>query len=238
MCDTPGVATASPGSPDSLSRNAAEAAWHTVAPSIAGTAHVRISADGGRTYPARQARPLPADPPGQPCTVPVYDPGSATGRMLALDLDSARGDVDDQAAALVQLLERLGARYVADVGPSGGRHLLIPFSSSLPWRELRDLARALSQRFPAIDPVPMSSLGGQISPPGSRHKSGGWRTLSTPLSEAREAVEHPNGPEVWNNLLTEFAAELHQVLHQRDDQVLHQHGDNQPVAELDDTGVP
>ena len=59
--------------------------------SIAGTPHVRIPRDGGRTYPARHARPLPADPPGQPCTVPVYDPGAAIGQMLALDLDPARG---------------------------------------------------------------------------------------------------------------------------------------------------
>src|SRR5208282_2258909 len=64
--------------------------WHAVTPWLAGTPHVRISHDGGRTYPARHARPLPAEPPGQPCTVPVYDPGSATGRMLALDLDTGR----------------------------------------------------------------------------------------------------------------------------------------------------
>ena len=47
------------------------------------------------------------------------------------------------------------------------------------------MARALSQRFPAVDPAPMSSLGGQISPPGARHKSGGWRVLSMPLDEGR-----------------------------------------------------
>jgi hypothetical protein len=90
-CDTPGTATAGPRDLDGLSRTAAEAAWHAVTPSIASTAYVRISHDGGRTYPARHARPLPADPPGQPCTVPVYDLGAATGRMLALDLDTARG---------------------------------------------------------------------------------------------------------------------------------------------------
>jgi len=78
-CDTPGVATASPRSPDGLSRTGAEAAWHAVTSSIAGTPHVRISKDGGRTYPARHARPLPAGPPGQPCTVPVYDPGTGAG---------------------------------------------------------------------------------------------------------------------------------------------------------------
>ena len=120
----------------------------------------------------------------------------------------SRGDVGRQAAELGQLLERLGARYVADVSPSGGRHVFVPFSSALPWRELRDLVRAMSLRFPVIDPAPMCSLGGQISPPGSRHKSGGWRVLSMPLSEARAAVEYPNGPEVWAALLTEFAAEL------------------------------
>ena len=157
--------------PDGLSRTAAEAAWHAVTPSIAGTPHVRISTDGGRTYPARHARPLPAEPPDQPCTVPVYDPGSATGRMLALDLDVSRGDVDHQAAELGQLLERLGGRYVADVSPSGGRHVYVLFAAALPWRELRDVARALALRFPAIDTAPMSSLGGQISPPGARHKS-------------------------------------------------------------------
>jgi hypothetical protein len=158
--DTPGCVTG-------LSRTAAEAAWRAVVPAVAGTPHVRISRDGGRTYPARRARPLPADAPDQPCTVAVYDPASATGRMLALDLDPARGDVEDQAAELVQLLECLGARYVADVSPSGGRHVYILFADQLPWLELRDVARALSQRLPVVDPAPMSSLGGQISPPGA-----------------------------------------------------------------------
>ena len=126
--DTPDVNSNRPASPDGLSRTAAEAAWHAVTPSIAGTPHVRISHDGGRTYPARRARPLPADPPGQPCTVPVYDPGSASGRMLVLDLDPGRGDVNRQAAALGQLLARLGVRSIADVSPSGGRHVLVLFA--------------------------------------------------------------------------------------------------------------
>jgi hypothetical protein len=234
--DTPHDAEAFPPRPDgpysAAIADLAAAAWRSVTPPIAGTPHVRISRDGGRTYPARHARPLPADPPGQPCTVPVYDPGAATGRMLALDLDRARGDVDHQAAELVQLLERLGGRCIADVSPSGGRHVLVLFSAPLPWRELRDVARAVSQRFPAVDPAPMASLGGQISPPGARHKSGGWRTLPTPLSEARAAAEHPNGPEVWAALLTEFAAELQQVETGTGDD------DFPGGSELDDIGVP
>jgi hypothetical protein len=242
QCDTPGVATASPGSPDDLSRSAAEAAWHAVTPSIAGTPHVRISKDGGRTYPARHARPLPADPPGQPCTVPVYDSGSATGRMLALDLDLARvhqlvdinsvADVGHQAAELGQLLERIGGGYVADVSPSGGRHVYILFASALPWLELREVGRALALRFPSIDTAPMASLGGQIAPPGSRHKSGGWRLLSSPEA-ASAAVKHPNGPEVWAALLDELAAELQQL-----EKNLRVAKVSDAEAELDDTGAP
>jgi len=218
--------------PASETAQTAAQAWRAVVPSIAGTPHVRLSFDGGRTYPARHARRLPADLPALwPCVVPVYDPGSASGRLLALDLDPVRGGVGGQAAELGQLLERLGARYVADVAPSGGRHVYVLFSAPLPWRELRDLVRAMSLRFPAVDPVPMCSLGGQISPPGSRHKSGGWRVLSTPIDIALAAVEHPNGPEVWNALLTEFAAELQAVEGSAE---VSEPG----TSELDDAGFP
>ena len=161
----------------------------------------------------------------------MYDPGPGSGRLLVLDLDASRGDVDHEAAELGQLLERLGAPYIADVSPSGGRHVYVLFSSSLPWRELRDVARALALRLPSIDAAPMSSLGGQISPPGSRHKSGGWRVLSSPEA-ASAAVEHPNGPEVWAALLNELAAELRQV------ETSAAAPDSETSAELDDTGVP
>jgi hypothetical protein len=207
--DTPHDAEAFPPRPDGLSSAAiadrAAAAWRSVTLSIAGTPHVRISRDGGRTFPARYAGPLPAKPPDQPCTVAVYEPGTGTGRMLALDLDVTRAGspaaVEDQAAAVSSLLERLGGRCISDSAPGGGRHVYVLFAAPLPWRELRDLCRAMALRFRAIDPAPMCSLGGQISPPGSRHKSGGWRLLSAPLREAREAAECPNGPEVWDALL-------------------------------------
>jgi hypothetical protein len=187
--------------------------------------------------------------------VPVYAAGSGTGRLLAIDLDPGRslsnpavknvppgggnvtGGCDAQAAELGQLLERLGARYVADVATStGGLHLYVPFAAALPWLELRDLARAIAVRFPAVDPAPMCSLAGQISPPGSRAKRGGWRVLSTPVDSTLAAVEHPNGPEVWAALLTEFAAELQQA-----ESIARAAGNTPPGApevELDDAGVP
>ena len=235
-CDTPRKAAVFPP-------HAADAAWRSVMPSLAGTPHVRVSRDGGRTYPARHVRRFPAEPPDQPCTVPVYDPGSATGRMLALDLDPGRAcdladssaDVERQAAELGQLLERFGGRVLADVSPSGGRHVYVLFAAALPWRELRDVARALALRYPAIDTAPMSSLGGQISPPGARHKSGGWRVLTMPAEDARAAVERPNGPELWAGLLAELAAEL-QAVEQPSGEV--GAPGLLPTSELDDTGVP
>ena len=89
--------------------------------------------------------------------------------MLALDLDPGRccsnvavtnsppggrnvaAGCDAQAAELGQLLERLGGRCITDVSPSGGRHVYVLFAAALPWLELRDVARALTLRFPSID---------------------------------------------------------------------------------------
>ena len=170
----------------------------------------------------------------------IYDPATGTGRMLALDLDLARGrgaddpaaEVRAQAEAFVELVARCGGQVLADVAPSGGRHVFVLFASPLPWRELRDLCRALALRFPSIDPAPMCSLGGQISPPGARHKSGGWRLLTMPLEDARAAAGHPNGPEVWDALLTELAAELCRV------EIGTASAGSADAAELDDAGVP
>lgn len=257
-CDTPRDADGFSPRRDESSHapepaQSARAAWCAVTPRLAGSPHVRISRDGGRTYPARHARPLPAEPPGQPCTVPVYEPASATGRMLALDLDPGRAgrDVNDgavqhnhelhadladgvraQAEALAGLVARCGGQVLADVSPSGGRHVYVLFAAALPWLELRDVTRALALRFPAIDTAPMSSLGGQITPPGSRGKRSGWRLLTMPIEVARAAVEHPNGPEVWAGLLAELAAELRQV------ETGTARADSAAVAELDDVGVP
>ena len=41
----------------------------------------------------------------------------------------------------------LGGRCVTDVAPGGGRHVYVLFAALLPWRELRDLARAMALRF-------------------------------------------------------------------------------------------
>ena len=144
----------------------------------------------------------------------------------------AGADVERQADELGQLLERLGARYVADLAPSGGRHVYVLFAAALPWLELRDVARALALRFSSVDTSPMSSLGGQISPPGSRHKSGGWRLLAVSLEDAEAVAANPNGPEVWAALLGELAAELRRI------ELGPACTTSADETELDDAGVP
>lgn len=77
--------------------------------------------------------------------------------MLALDLDldpgRGRGAADPaaqvsaEADAITRLVTCLGGRCVTDVAPSGGRHVYVVFAAPLPWRELRDVARALAVRF-------------------------------------------------------------------------------------------
>ena len=129
-------------------------------------------------------------------------------------------------------MARCGGRVLADVSPAGGRHVLVVFAAALPWLELRDVARALALRFPAIDTSPMSSLGGQISPPGSRHKSGGWRLLSVSAEDAAAVAANPNGPQVWAALLGELAAELRRI------ELGPACAKLADEAEMDDTGVP
>ena len=63
-----------------------------------------------------------------------------------------------QALAIAELVARCGGQVLADVAPTGGRHIYVLFAAALPWRELRDLCRAMALRFPSIDPAPMSSL--------------------------------------------------------------------------------
>lgn len=198
---------------------AAEAAWRLVVPALAGQPLVRVSPDGGLSYPRGAKTPLTAELPAGPATVPTYDEDAGTGQLLALDFDTAlaakagapdpAAEVAAQAAAAASAVARLGGLSVTDVSPSAGRHVYIAFAEPLPWRELRDLAVAMRHRYTALDPMPMASpQSGQIRPPGSPHKLGGWSVLAMPLEEAVDAVARPCGPAVWSGLLDEFAAEL------------------------------
>jgi hypothetical protein len=68
------------------------------------------------------------------------------------------GGVRVQAEALAGLVARCGGQVLADVSPSGGRHVFVLFASPLPWLELRDVARALAR--------PSEMRASQITAPG------------------------------------------------------------------------
>lgn len=209
------ASTAGPGcSLPGSDAEAARATWHALVPSLAGAPRVRISWDRAKTYKKGRYGSITRHDPAHPVTIPLYDSSAGTGRMIAVDLDikRARGadaehQVAEQAALITALVRKAGGRCITDVSP-GGRHVYILFGAPQPWTDLRDMTRALARRYPAVDPAPACSPDGQISPPGSRHKSGGWRILEGPLQDARTAVETPCGPDVWEALAAELAAEL------------------------------
>ena len=193
---------------------AARAAWHALVPALAGAPRVRVSWDRAKTYPKGRYGSITRHDPAHPVTVPLYDATTGTGRLIVPDLDIARaagpdpaGQVAADAAAIAALVAAAGGRSITDISP-GGRHVYILLAAPLPWTELRDLTRALALRFTTVDPSPACSPDGQISPPGSRHKSGGWRVLDGSLADARTAVEQPCGPQVLDRLSAELAAEL------------------------------
>ena len=122
-------------------------------------------------------------------------PRTADGGAVRHDRQRAAAEVAAQAATIGELVARLGGQVLADVAPSGGRHVFVLFAAALPWRELRDLARAIALRFPAVDPAPMCSLGGQISPPGpgTSPGAGGCSLRRRRRQDGRRAPERARG---------------------------------------------
>jgi DNA-binding transcriptional ArsR family regulator len=179
-------------------------AWRALAPAVAGRARVRVSRDGGRSYPAGCERDLTAELPDRPAAVMLFGHDGGA-RCLAADFDASRGgpaQVAVDAASLAALVAACGGRSFADVSPNGGRHVYVLWSRPRPIGELQPLMRALCGLYPSLDPTPMlNPTAGCIRPPGARHRSGGRQQLTTPLPQALAAVATPCGPEVWNALL-------------------------------------
>jgi hypothetical protein len=189
--------------------------WAALAWAVAGggraAGRVRVSRDGGRTYPLSRERDLGGHVPDQPAAVLLYD---ATGRArcLAADLDVGRGgpqQVDQDLTRLTELIERCAGRCFTDRSPSGGRHLYLPLAEPIDFVEMRAVLRALSVLLPSLDIAPAVNLhGGCLRPPGARHKSGGWQRLDGLLSAAQAIADCPNPPAVWAALVAALRPQL------------------------------
>ncbi len=181
----------------------AQAAWAATAHALAGNGRVRVSSDGGRTYPRSRERALPATVPDQPAAVLVYD-GQGQARCLPVDLDSSRGgpeQVQQDLTRLHALLARCGAQAITDRSPNGGHHVYVPWTQPVSFHELRAVMVALAALLPSLDVLPAVNLrAGCLRPPGSRHRSGGWQELITPLPQAARIAEQGNPPAVWQAL--------------------------------------
>jgi len=212
----------------------AQTAWEALAPRMAGRERVtrvplvRLSRDGGRTYPDDSWKPqrlrkrevaVPHRLPSQPAAIRVYDELTGCASFFAMDLDVGKslGDggrlaVDRDYAHITALLTEAGiTAWFSDQSPAGGRHIYVPLADPLPLWAAAEAATALHHRFPTLDPAPMRAIdSGCIRVPGSWHKSRGGRArghqlLDQDLEHAVAALDHPCPAEAWSR----FTALVH-----------------------------
>ena len=183
-----------------------EAAWRVFAPLVAARPVMRLSVDGGRSYP--RARGLAAGRPAVPAAVATFD---AAGRApnVVFDLDVSKGGparVAADAEGLAALLDGVGAAYVLDESPSGGLHVHVPLAEPAGFDEVARVMTAAKALFASLDRAPMSNRKtGCIRPPGAAHRLGGSQRLVTEFGAARRVFLRRNRPRVWARLVDRLA---------------------------------
>lgn len=186
----------------------AEDAWRSLAPVVAGRGRMRVSRDGGKTYPVHRERKITDQLPNQPAAVLIYD-NNGCAHTFCIDLDVSKGGTDAvqrDYRSLTSRLDRIGLPHFADQSPNGGIHIYIPMAEPLPFHDAAGVARALEACTPTLDPMPMFGLtSGCIRPPGSRHKTGGHQRLLGNLTAAWQSAQSGATPEAWRRFATEIA---------------------------------
>lgn len=195
----------------------AERAWALFAPAIAGAGQrVRLSRDGGRSYPQRWERALRPECPDVPAAVRLFGP-DGRARCLALDFDVSAGGRDRvlaDCARAERLVVDCGGVPVVDESVSGGRHLYVLLATPRHLDELRPVLQALSALLPSLDTVPMLNVrAGCLRPPGSAHRAGGSQQLVTPWPVAVQAVRRPAADSVWTALRDRLTTPADQRTH-------------------------
>lgn len=182
-------------------------AWRALAGEISGRGRMRVSKDGGRTYPLRGERNITDDLPNQPAAVLIYD-NAGSARTLCVDLDTSKGGreaVERDFSSLRAILSRVGAKFFADRSPNGGHHVYVPLAQPLPLHEARAVVQELAARLPTMDPMPMLGIdSGCIRPPGAWHRSGGHQQLIGSLTDAWRATQERTSAASWDRFIGEI----------------------------------
>ncbi|MCC9198540.1 MarR family transcriptional regulator (plasmid) [Arthrobacter sp. zg-Y820] len=193
------------------SRDEPSQLWSSLAPLLAGQPRVRLSKDGGRSYPQRFERDLTPGLPSHPAAVRIFGK-DGTCAAIFLDFDSSIAGVDWVEADVrtaQSLLHSVGGRWIEDYSPNGGRHLYIPLAERVSFSEARDLVEALGTRFRTLDKTPHQNLlHGCMRTPGSPHKRGGHQMLAMSLSMAYDVARRRNSADVWKALTAELARDI------------------------------
>lgn len=189
-------------------------AWAALAPVLAGQPRVRLSKDAGKSYPQKHERNLTDALPSVPAAVRIFGK-DGTCAAIFLDFDSSVAGQDWVQAdvrAVQTWLHSVGARWIEDYSPNGGRHVYIPLAHRVTFSEARDLVEALGTRYRTLDKTPHQNLlHGCMRTPGSPHKRGGYQELAMSLSMAYDIARRPNGVAVWAAMKKDLASEIKAV---------------------------
>ncbi|MBG6184891.1 hypothetical protein IWX65_002869 [Arthrobacter sp. CAN_A214] len=195
----------------SLVKDEPSVVWAALAPLLAGQPRVRLSRDAGKSYPQKFERDLTDALPSLPAAVRIFGKDGSC-RSLFFDFDSSKGGLSQVAAdvrALQEWLHRLGARWIEDYSPNGGRHVYVPLATPATFSDARELVEALGNRLPSLDRTPHQNLiHGCMRVPGSRHKTGGHQQLAMSLSMAYDIVKRPNSGTVWKAMRQDLHEEI------------------------------
>ncbi|WP_224049924.1 MarR family transcriptional regulator [Arthrobacter sp. NicSoilB4] len=198
-------------SPGPSSGHSPSQAWAALAPLLAGQPRVRFSRDAGKTYPQKHERALTEALPTFPAAVRIFGK-DGTCAAIFLDFDSSVAGIDWVLAdvrAVQTWLHSVGARWIEDYSPNGGRHVYIPLAQRVTFTEARDLVEALGTRYRTLDKTPHQNLlHGCMRTPGSPHKRGGHQELAMSLSMAYDIARRPNTAATWSAMTADLAGEI------------------------------
>ena len=186
-------------------------AWAALAPLLAGQPRMRLSRDGGKTYPQKHERALTETLPTFPAAVRIFGKDGSCSAIF-LDFDSSIAGIDwveSDVKSLQTWLHSCGARWIEDHSPNGGRHVYIPLEKRVAFSEARDVVEALGARYRTLDKSPHQNiLHGCMRTPGSPHKRGGYQELAMSLSMAYDVARRPNNVRVWEAIREDLSHEI------------------------------